>query len=112
MKEGIFIGPQITQPFDDQDFSTKLTSTERRAWKSFENVCRNFLVNEKASNYSESVQETISSHRVVECSMSLKLHFLHSHLDFCTESKAAISDEHDEMSHQYISQIEKMYGGK
>jgi hypothetical protein len=48
MKERIFVGPQITQLFNDQDFSTKLTSTGRRAWKAIENVCRNFLVNEKA----------------------------------------------------------------
>jgi hypothetical protein len=26
-KEGIFVGPQITHPFEDQDFSTKLNST-------------------------------------------------------------------------------------
>jgi hypothetical protein len=44
--------------------------------------------------------------------MSLKLHFLHSHLDFCTESKATVSDEPDELFHQDISQIEKLCGGK
>jgi putative heme iron utilization protein len=48
LKEGIFVIPQITQLFDDQDFSTKLTSTDGRAWKAFGNVCRNFLVNEEA----------------------------------------------------------------
>jgi len=48
MKEVIFVGPQITQLFDDQDFSTKLISAERRAWKAFENVCRNFLFNKKS----------------------------------------------------------------
>jgi hypothetical protein len=31
MKEGIFFGPQITQQFEDQDFSAELNSTERRA---------------------------------------------------------------------------------
>jgi hypothetical protein len=31
MKKGTFVGSQITQLFDDQDFSTKLTSIERRA---------------------------------------------------------------------------------
>jgi hypothetical protein len=30
MKEGIFIGPQIEQLLKDQDFTTKLNSTERR----------------------------------------------------------------------------------
>jgi len=47
MKEGIFVGPQITQLFDDQNFSTKLTSTEIRTWKAFVNVCGNFLINKK-----------------------------------------------------------------
>ena len=41
MKEGIFIGPQITQLFEDQASSKNLNSTERRAWKVFGNVCRN-----------------------------------------------------------------------
>ena len=34
-KEGIFVGPQITQQFEDQDFSAELNATERRAWKTF-----------------------------------------------------------------------------
>jgi hypothetical protein len=55
------------------------------------------------------VQEIISSPIVVDCNISLELHFLLSHLDFCTESKTAVSDEHDGMFHQDISQIEKMY---
>jgi hypothetical protein len=29
MNEGIFVGPQIKQLFEEQDFSTKLNSTER-----------------------------------------------------------------------------------
>jgi hypothetical protein len=35
MKEGIFFGPQIALILEDQDFSTKLNSTEIRAWKSY-----------------------------------------------------------------------------
>ena len=82
MKEGIFICPQITQIFEDQDFSTKLYCTERRAWKAFENVCRNFLGNENAENYSEILLELISSYSSIGCNMSLKLHFLNYILDF------------------------------
>jgi hypothetical protein len=59
-KEGIFVGPHSVQAFEEQNFSRKLDSTERRAWKAFENVCRNFLGNEKAENCSEIVQELIS----------------------------------------------------
>jgi hypothetical protein len=46
MKEGIFVGPQIKQLLEDQDFCIKLNAVERRACKAFENICRNFLVNE------------------------------------------------------------------
>jgi len=45
--------------------------------------------------------------------MSLKLHFLHSHLDFFFyENMEAISDEHGKSFHQDISQVGKKYSGK
>ena len=58
-KDGIFVGPQITQIFGDQDISTKFNSTDGRGWKAFENVCRNFTGNKTAGSYSEIVQELI-----------------------------------------------------
>jgi hypothetical protein len=48
MKEGIFVGAQIEHLFADRGFSTELNAAERRAWKAFENFCRNFIGNEKA----------------------------------------------------------------
>jgi hypothetical protein len=58
-KEFSFVPKQ--QQFEDHDFRTKLNATERRAWEAFENVCRTFLANEKAENYSDILQELISS---------------------------------------------------
>ena len=72
-KEGIF----VVQVSEEQDFSRKLDSTERRAWKALENVCRKFLGNEKAENYSEIVQQRISLYN----NISSRLHFLHSQFD-------------------------------
>jgi hypothetical protein len=80
----ILIGPQMTQRIET-DFSTKLNSIERRAWKAFENVCRNFLDNE-VENYIEIVHELISSYSIWGCDKSLKFHFLHFHLDFFLET--------------------------
>ena len=120
MIKGISVGPQITQLLKDQDFNTKLNLAERRAWKAFEkSVCRNFLGNEKAENYTEIMQELISSYSAMWCNISLKLSsysamwcnislkllFLHSHMDFLPEYKAAASDEHGERFHPGISQI-------
>jgi len=44
--------------------------------------------------------------------MSLKLHFLHSLLDFLNENMGAPSDEHGEKFHQDISEMGKKYSGK
>jgi hypothetical protein len=41
--------------------------------------------------------------------MSLKVHFLGSHLDFFPENLGAVSDEHGERFHQDIYNIEKRY---
>jgi hypothetical protein len=44
--------------------------------------------------------------------MSLKVHFLDSHLDFFPENLGAVSDKHGERFHQDISNMEKQYQGK
>ncbi|UYV81492.1 K02A2.6-like, partial [Cordylochernes scorpioides] len=46
------------------------------------------------------------------CNMSLKIHFLHSHLDFFPDNLGAVSDEHGERFHQDISSMEKRYQGQ
>jgi hypothetical protein len=81
MNEGIYTGLQIKQLFEDQGFSTKLNSTERRTWKAFQNVYRNFLGKEKAENYSWIMKELISSYSAMGCNVSLKANFLYAHLD-------------------------------
>jgi len=47
VKDVVSFGLQITQQFEDQNLSTKLNSTERNTWKVADNICRNFLGNEK-----------------------------------------------------------------
>ena len=46
------------------------------------------------------------------CKMSLKIHFLHSHLDFFPDNLGAVSDEQGERFHQNILQIEQRYKGR
>ena len=47
------------------------------------------------------------AYKALECNMSLKNHFLDSHLDFFPENIGAVSDEHGERFHQDIMHIEK-----
>ena len=44
--------------------------------------------------------------------MSLKIHFLHLHLDFFPENCGAVSDENGERFYQDIPSMEKRYQGK
>jgi len=41
------------------------------------------------------------------CNMSLKIHFLESHLDFFPENLGEVNDEHSERFHQDIMTMEK-----
>lgn len=43
--------------------------------------------------------------------MSLKIHFLDSHLDFFPENLGDVSDEHGERFHQQMHAIERRYNG-
>jgi len=47
----------------------------------------------------------------MKCNMSLKIHFLHSHLDFFPANLGAVSDKQGERFHQDISTMEKRYQG-
>jgi len=46
------------------------------------------------------------------CNMSLKIHFLESHLEFFPENLGKVSDEYGERFHQVIRAMEKRYKGK
>ena len=82
IKEGVFIGPQIREMMQDKQFDEDLNETERNAWLSFKRICKDFLGNHKAANYQDVVQDLLTSYKAMGCNMSLKIHFLESHLDF------------------------------
>ncbi|UYV78795.1 hypothetical protein LAZ67_16002799 [Cordylochernes scorpioides] len=89
-----------------------LAAFEAAAWNSFINVGKNFLGSVKVENYRDIVNYLLLSYKALGCNMSLKIHFLHSHLDFFPDNLGAVSDEHGERFHQDISSMEKRYQGK
>ena len=54
----------------------------------------------------------LNTSKTLACKMSLKVHFLDSHLDFFCKNLKDFSDEHGERFHQDISVIENRYKGK
>lgn len=112
LKEGVFVGPQIRQLHQDEIFEYLLNDVEKEAWISFREVVNYFFGNKRAENYEDLVTNLLSSYHKMGCNMSLKLHFLHSHLNCFPESCGEVSDEHGERFHQQISLMEKRYQGK
>jgi hypothetical protein len=82
IKAGTFIGPQIRELMQDKQFDEDLNETERNAWLSVKRICKDFLRNHKAVNYKDVVQDLLTSYKAMGCNMSLKIHFLESHLNF------------------------------
>ena len=74
--------------------------------------CNKFLRNERADNQKDFVENLLSAYETLGCGMSLKIHFLHSHLDFFPEDCGTVSDKHGERFHQDISTMKKSYQGK
>jgi len=61
------------------------------------------LGNRRAQNYEDLLNNLLQSYEKLGCNMSLKIHFLPSHLGFSPENCGAVSDEHGERFHQDIS---------
>ena len=107
---GVFTGPEIRSVINDSSLPASLNEMELEAWSSFANV-KKFLGNHKAENHHQLIQNMLKSYGRMGCRMSLKMHFLHSHLDFFPANLGAVSDEHGERFHQQISIMENRYQG-
>jgi hypothetical protein len=66
----------------DKHFDEDLNETERKAWLSFKRICNNLLGNHKSANYQDVVEDLLTSYKAMGYNMSLKIHFLESHLNF------------------------------
>ena len=85
---------------------------ELRAWEAFKSVCSGFLGNTCVPDYQACIEKLLKSDEDMGCRMSLKIHFLHSHLNFFPPNLGTVSDEHGERFHQDIMKMESNYQGK
>ena len=111
LSEGIFVGPQIRRLIQDSGFQNVLSGNETTAWDAFKVVVKNFLGKTRAPTYARDVDALIEAYKNLGCKMSLKVHLLHSHLEFFPADGSAVSDEHGERFHQDIYKMEKRYQG-
>lgn len=96
----------------DSTFDTKLNPNEAIAWDNIKAVIHGLLGSHRADGYEVLVQEMLTSFETIGVHMSLKIHFLNSHLDFFERQLPSESDEQGEKFHQDIMDMEKRYKGK
>ncbi|GFV47826.1 uncharacterized protein TNCV_4803151 [Trichonephila clavipes] len=71
-----------------------------------------FLETKKDPNYNALVAELLQNYKILGCNMSVKVHFLHSHLDYFPENLGAVSEEQGERFPQDIKEMEHRYQGR
>ena len=82
VKGGIFTGPQVRKMLNSAQLENAMSDTEREAWRAFRDIDNGFLGNKKDPRYKQLVGKLLESYKNLGCRMSLKVHFLPSHLDF------------------------------
>ena len=112
LAEGILVGPDIRKLMESQTFMASLTFKEQRAWKAVIKVKNSFLGNQRTDDYENNIKEMIIAFEEQKVKMSLKIHFLKSHLSFFPDDLGKISDQHGERFHQTIHVIESRYRGR
>ncbi|GBP52738.1 Probable tyrosyl-DNA phosphodiesterase [Eumeta japonica] len=112
IKAGIFDGLQIRQLTNDTQFRNSMTELELKAWTAFVSVMQNFLGNKKSENYIELVENPLLQLKNMACNMSIKLHFLHSHLDRFSENLGDMSEEQGKRMRRDLRVMEERYQGR
>ena len=75
-------------------------------------VVKNILKTHASDNSVHLEERMADFFRKMGCNMSVKLHLLHSHLEFFVSNMAAVTDEHGEKFNQEIHSMERRYEGK
>ena len=112
LAEGIFDGPQIRKLLRDSEFIKSMTDLEKNAWESFKSVVENFLGKHKREDYKAIIKTLLVNYEKLGCLMSLKLHFLESHVDNFPGNNSDFSEEQGERFHQDIKVMERRYQGR
>ena len=73
---------------------------------------KKFLRNIKDPPCKEIVRNMLEKFKRLGCEMSLKLHFLASHLDYFPPNLGAVSEEQGERLHQDLKDVERHYQGR
>ena len=82
LKAGAFVGPEIRKLMQNKEFGARLNPLELAAWNAMKSVVVNFLGSQRHEKYLDIIDSMLKTYEQLGARMSLKMRFLHSHLDF------------------------------
>lgn len=103
---GVLNGPDIRKLSKNTEFNEVLNDAELNAWTETKTVIKDLLGKQRSKNYEISVSKMLNAFSKIGVNMSLKIHFLHHHLDIFSKQLATESDEQGERYHQVAMPFE------
>lgn len=103
IKNGTLNGPDIRKLISTENaitFENILVDHEKRAWNAIKKIIAGFFGKHPSETYEQDVTEMLNAFKIINVNMSLKIHFLHFHLDYFGRQLASESDEQGERFHQ------------
>ena len=109
VEKDVFVGPKIRKLTKDTQFLSNMMNVEKKAWLSYIEIASKFFGNTKDSDYKKFVEYMLACFEALGCCMTLKVHFLHAHLDYFPQNSGGMSKAHGERFHQDIKSMETRY---
>lgn len=109
---GIFDGSQIRELMKDPQFDESMEDKEKYAWLALKAIIKNFLGNYRSPEYETAIEELLKNFQFLGARMSIKMHFLSSHLDYFPDNCGDYSEEQGERFHRDIRVMEERYQGR
>lgn len=86
-----------------------LNTQQEEAWLAFQRAVDGFLGNFKSPDFIELITNLLNQCEAIGAHLSLKMHFLKSHLNYFPDNLGEMCDEQGERFHQDISEFEERY---
>lgn len=103
LKQGVLNGPDIRRliySIHADIFTNALNQDEKKAWTALKAVIDGFLGKKRSKTFKTDIKQMLKYFERVGVNMSLKIHYLHHHLEHFSQQLSTKSDEHGERYHQ------------
>ena len=108
-KAGIFDSPQIRELMKNPMFDESLSKAELSAWQSLKSVVKNLLGNYQSTEYEKEIGELLKSFCQLRALMSIKLHFLRSHLNYFPKNSGDLSEKQWALSPWHLNYVRALW---